>query len=47
LTDSPRRGFGLGGWEGVGSLVAQVGEGGVLQDDRRLTVDEALRTWTT
>ncbi|WP_395673927.1 amidohydrolase [Phenylobacterium sp.] len=34
-------------WEGIGSLVAPVSEGGVLPDDRRITVDEALRTWTT
>jgi predicted amidohydrolase YtcJ len=34
-------------WEGVGSLVAPASEGGVLPDDRRLTIDEAIRTWTT
>ena len=33
-------------WEGIGSLVARRGEGGVLPDDRRLSVDEALHSWT-
>jgi predicted amidohydrolase YtcJ len=34
-------------WEGIGSLVAPISEGGVLGEGRRLTVDEALRSWTT
>ncbi|WP_395671494.1 amidohydrolase [Phenylobacterium sp.] len=38
---------GFSAWEGVGSLVAPASEGGTLMDGRHLTVDEAIRTWTT
>lgn len=34
-------------WEGIASMVAPPSAGGVLPEGRRLTVDEALRAWTT
>jgi predicted amidohydrolase YtcJ len=34
-------------WEGIASMVAPPSAGGSLPEGRRLTIDEALRTWTT